>query len=130
MVNAIDSTPGRLDAPLAMLGGTFDPVHYGHLRLADDVRRALALAEVRLVPAADPRDRVAMLELAYANFRGSSSIRAKSLAPGKAIRSTRSPRCAPSCPARRCCCCSARTSFAACRHGIAGGRCSTLRMLS
>jgi nicotinate-nucleotide adenylyltransferase len=80
MVNAIDSTPGRLDAPLAMLGGTFDPVHYGHLRLADDVRRALALAEVRLVPAADPphrpppaaapRDRVAMLELAVREFPG------------------------------------------------------------
>ena len=27
--------------PIAVLGGTFDPVHYGHLRFADDVRRAL-----------------------------------------------------------------------------------------
>ncbi|HSU43740.1 MAG TPA: adenylyltransferase/cytidyltransferase family protein, partial [Casimicrobiaceae bacterium] len=44
MGNGIDSTPGSIDAPLALLGGTFDPVHYGHLRLADDVRRALALA--------------------------------------------------------------------------------------
>jgi nicotinate-nucleotide adenylyltransferase len=67
-------------APLAILGGTFDPVHYGHLGLADDVRRALALPEVRLVPAADPphrlppvasaRDRVAMLELAVREFPG------------------------------------------------------------
>lgn len=66
--------------PVAILGGTFDPVHYGHLRLAADVRAALQLAEVRLVPAADPphrnrtqasaADRVAMLELAVREFAG------------------------------------------------------------
>jgi nicotinate-nucleotide adenylyltransferase len=66
--------------PIAILGGTFDPVHYGHLRFADDVRRALGLAEVRLLPAADPphrdrptasaADRLAMLELAVAEFPG------------------------------------------------------------
>src|SRR5690242_21711612 len=65
---------------LAMLGGTFDPVHYGHLHLADDVRKALALSEVRLVPAGDPphrepprtsaRDRVAMLALGVREFPG------------------------------------------------------------
>ena len=67
-------------APLALLGGTFDPVHYGHLRLADEVRTALRLPEARLVPAGDPphrrppharaRDRVAMLELAVREFPG------------------------------------------------------------
>jgi len=72
--------PGAIDVPVAILGGTFDPVHYGHLRLADDVRRALALPAVRLVPAADPphrpaphataRQRVAMLELAVREFPG------------------------------------------------------------
>lgn len=69
-----------MTSPLAILGGTFDPVHYGHLRLADDVRRALALPEVRLVPAGEPphrlapqasaRDRIAMLELAVREFPG------------------------------------------------------------
>ncbi len=64
--------------PLALLGGTFDPVHYGHLRLADDVRNALSLSSVTLVLAGDPalRDtphangahRLAMLELARAEF--------------------------------------------------------------
>lgn len=69
-----------LPDPLALLGGTFDPVHYGHLRLADDVARALAPAQVRLVPARDPphrgtphataAQRVAMLGLALAEFPG------------------------------------------------------------
>lgn len=66
--------------PVALLGGTFDPVHYGHLRLADDVRTALNLPEVRLVPAGDPPhragpaasaiDRLAMLRLAVQEFPG------------------------------------------------------------
>ncbi|MEO6929573.1 MAG: nicotinate-nucleotide adenylyltransferase [Casimicrobiaceae bacterium] len=60
--------------PLVLFGGTFDPVHFGHLRVAADVRTALAVPRVMLVPAADPAhrpppgapaaDRVAMLELA------------------------------------------------------------------
>jgi len=66
--------------PIALLGGTFDPVHYGHLHFADDVRRALGLSEVRLVPAGDPphrgspsapaADRLAMLQLAVTEFPG------------------------------------------------------------
>jgi nicotinate-nucleotide adenylyltransferase len=41
----------------AILGGTFDPIHYGHLRLAADVKSAVGLDEVRLVPAGDPPHR-------------------------------------------------------------------------
>jgi nicotinate-nucleotide adenylyltransferase len=37
-----------------MLGGTFDPVHYGHLRLAEEAADALGLARVLLIPAALP----------------------------------------------------------------------------
>jgi len=64
--------------PLVLLGGTFDPVHYGHLRVAEEVRTALAPLEMRLVPAKDPphrgtpgasaSDRLRMLELARAEF--------------------------------------------------------------
>ena len=43
------------DAPrIGVLGGTFDPVHYGHLDAAAAARKALALAEVVLMPARVP----------------------------------------------------------------------------
>jgi nicotinate-nucleotide adenylyltransferase len=63
---------------IGLFGGTFDPVHYGHLRAADEVRVALDLADMRLVPAGDPPHReapgataghrVAMLKLALQEF--------------------------------------------------------------
>jgi nicotinate-nucleotide adenylyltransferase len=39
---------------LGVLGGTFDPVHVGHVVAAVDVRAALALDRVLMVPAGDP----------------------------------------------------------------------------
>jgi len=50
---------------LGLLGGTFDPVHYGHLDAAHAARTALHLDEVQLVPAHDPPHR-------HADPRGSA----------------------------------------------------------
>ena len=62
---------------IGVLGGTFDPVHNGHLHIADTLRTALNLDRVLWVPAGRPphksdqivssdRDRLAMLDLALA----------------------------------------------------------------
>lgn len=61
-----------------ILGGTFDPVHYGHLLLAEGAREMLSLDRVLFVPAGDPPHklnephtapvhRLKMLELALAD---------------------------------------------------------------
>lgn len=65
-----------MSEPIAVLGGTFDPIHYGHLRLAWEVSEALH-AQVRLIPCripahrhapiATPEQRCAMLTLALAD---------------------------------------------------------------
>ena len=45
---------GRSGPRLGILGGTFDPIHYGHLRLAEEVGESLNLEHVYLIPAALP----------------------------------------------------------------------------
>jgi nicotinate-nucleotide adenylyltransferase len=66
---------------VGLLGGTFDPVHLGHLILAEEARNALDLALVLFIPAGNPwrkadrtitapEHRLAMLELAVARNDG------------------------------------------------------------
>lgn len=46
-----------LSAPIGILGGTFDPVHLGHLRVCVELRERLGLDHVRLVPNCVPPHR-------------------------------------------------------------------------
>ena len=65
---------------IAILGGTFDPIHYGHLRTALDVMEALGLEQIRFLPLnqavhreqplATVEQRLAMVRLAIADQAG------------------------------------------------------------
>ncbi len=66
--------------PIGVFGGTFDPIHYGHLRTAYELLRKLRLPEVRFLPCgtpphreepvADAQQRLAMVQMATAGQPG------------------------------------------------------------
>jgi nicotinate-nucleotide adenylyltransferase len=79
---------GVLKGTVGLLGGSFDPVHHGHLIVGQAAAEILGLAALRFVPAreqpfkqgrhgATPGDRVAMLELAISGHPEFSLERAE-----------------------------------------------------
>ncbi len=74
--DAVVKAETALPKRIGILGGTFDPVHIGHLRGALEVAALLELDELRLTPSARPphrdmpsvsaKDRLAMVECAVA----------------------------------------------------------------
>ena len=76
----MDKLEPNTKAMIGVYGGTFDPIHFGHLRTILDVKERLGLQQIRLVPCSQPvhrgrpratvQHRFAMLQQATENISG------------------------------------------------------------
>jgi nicotinate (nicotinamide) nucleotide adenylyltransferase len=124
--------------PIGIFGGTFDPIHYGHLRTAFELWQSLKLSEVRFPATGNPPHRertladaalrVAMVRAAVADQppfvvddrevrRAGASYTVDTLTELRAEN-----------PNARCACCSAWTLSSDCPTGTAGANFSIWRM--
>lgn len=87
---------------LGILGGTFDPIHFGHLRLAEEMYEELSLSKVLLIPGAQPphkdervispfQDRLEMTKMAasYSDYLETSDIEGRRKGPSYSIETIR-----------------------------------------
>ena len=80
---------------VGILGGSFNPIHYGHLVLADGVREAIARDRILFVPAAAPPHKVTV-ELAPAADRFAMVERAIATNPAFGVSDVELRRSGPS----------------------------------
>ena len=126
-------------APIGILGGTFDPVHNGHLRAALEVLERCRLARMSLVPAGSPPHRaapVASAELRLRMLRAAVADEPRLVVDDREIR-RRGPSYTVDTLAvsarresvhGRCASCSAPTRSSRCRPGIAGASSAASRI--
>jgi nicotinate-nucleotide adenylyltransferase len=62
------SAAPQLIRPIGILGGTFDPIHHGHLRIAQEALEQCDLEQVRFVPCGTPPHRPAPLATARSRW--------------------------------------------------------------
>jgi len=87
---------------LGILGGTFDPIHFGHLRLAEEMCDELSLSKVLLIPGAQPphkderfispfQDRLEMTRIAasYSDYLEASDMEGQRQGPSYSIETIR-----------------------------------------
>ena len=126
------------EGPIGIFGGTFDPIHYGHLRTAFELWQSLKLSEVRFLPTgnpphrertlADARLRVAMVRAAVADQPPFTVDDREVRRSGASYTFDTLTELRGEFPHRSLCLLLGWTPSWGCRTGIAGASCSTSPM--